>query len=343
MNRQVEPRERLYTLIFGFQPAQLVHVMARLRLADLLADGPMSLGELSAAADARSDLLLRVLRGLESLGLLVIDSDDRIAVTGTGALLGRDHPSSLGQVALFGGAVTYQAWGRLDHTVRTGEPAFQAVFGEPFFAYLRSHPEEGASFDGMMAQMSSGVIAEAVAAYDFSGTSSVLDVGGGLGHFVTAVLTANPGLRGAVFDVPETAEVAADHLARSSVGKRCEAVGGSFFESVPAGFDVHLLKWVLHNWDDDSCRTLLRVCRAALPDDGRLLVVERLLPRTVSTSGPLDPAIEFDLRMLVNFAVARERSLEEYAALLESCGFALHEVIGLPLGTSVLDCRLPRG
>jgi orsellinic acid C2-O-methyltransferase len=338
LNRDVEPHERLTALIFGFIPAQLVYLMARLRLADLVADGPMTIDELSSATNTRPDMLLRVMRGLQGLGLVGVESDGRISVTEIGALLGSDAAGSLRHVALHGGAEANQAWGRLEHTVRTGEPAFEAAFGEPFFSYLRSHPEAGAAFDGMMSQLSRRVIAAAVADYDFSAVSRVLDVGGGLGHFVAAVLTAYPA-QGAVFDVPEVAEEAANYLARADVADRCVAVGGNFFESLPAGFDAHLLKWILHDWNDDSCRKLLKVCRAALPDHGRLLVVERLLPKEISTSVPLNPAIAMDLGMLVNFGDARERYLDEYEELLGSCGFAVREMIGLPSGFSVLDCR----
>jgi hypothetical protein len=339
LNRHVEPHERLTAMIFGFLPAQLVYVMARLRVADLAADGPLTIDEISSATDTRPDMLLRVMRGLQGLGLVGVESDGRISVTEIGALLGSDAAGSMLSVALHGGAEAYQAWGKLEHTVRTGEPAFEAVFGEPFFSYLRSHPEAGASFDGMMSQLSRRVIAAAVADYDFSAMSRVLDVGGGLGHFVAAVLTAYPELQGAVFDVPEVAEAAANHLARTDAADRCVAIGGDFFKSLPAGFDVHLLKWILHDWNDDSCRKLLKVCQAALPDHGRLLVVERLLPKKITTSSPLDPAIGMDLGMLVNFGDARERYLEEYEELVGSCGLAVHEVIGLPSGFSVLDCR----
>ena len=338
LNREMEPYERLTALIFGIVPAQLVYLMARLRLADLVADGPMTIEELSFATQTRPDMLLRVMRGLQGLGL-VVESGRRISVTEMGALLGSDAAGSLRDVAMHAGAEAYKAWGELEHTVRTGEPAFEIAFGESFFSYLRSHPEAGASFDGMMSQLSRRVVAAAVAAYDFSDVSQVLDVGGGLGHFVAAVLTGYPHLRGAVFDVPEVAEEAANYLRRTDVADRCIAVGGSFFESLPAGFDVLLLKWILHDWNDESCRKLLTICRAALPDHGRLLVVERLLPKEISTSIPLNPAIAMDLGMLVNFGDARERYLEEYQELLGSCGFTVHEVIALPSGFSLLDCR----
>jgi hypothetical protein len=297
LNRRVavEPHERLIGLIFGFMPSQLVYVMAHLRLADLVADGPMTVDELSSATDTRPDMLRRLLRGLEGLGLVGHEADDRISVTEIGALLGSEAAGSMRDVALHGGGEAFPAWGKLEHAVRTGEPAFEAALGEPFFTYLRSHPEAGAAFDGMMTQLSRGVIAEAVAHYDFGAASRVLDVGAGVGHFVAAVLEAHPELEGGVFDVPEVAEAAAEHLARRELADRCVAVGGSFFESLPAGYDLHILKWILHDWNDESCRTLLTACRAALPDHGRLLVVERLLPEAIPTSGPLHPAITMDL------------------------------------------------
>jgi O-methyltransferase domain len=187
---------------------------------------------------------------------------------------------------------------------------------------------------------SHGVVREAVEHYDFAAASRILDVGGGRGHFVAEVLEAHPELEGAVFDVPEVAESTGDYLRSRGLGDRCAALGGDFFESLPGGYDLHILKWILHDWNDESCRRLLTTCRAALPDDGRLLVVEQLLPDEVPTAGPLHPAIAMDLIMLVNFADARERDLGEYEELLESTGFAVHEVVPLPSGFSILDCRM---
>ncbi len=233
----------------------------------------------------------------------------------------------------------YAAWGKFEHALRTGEPAFEAAHGEPFFSYLRKHSEAGAAFDGAMTRLSQGVIDEAVAHYDFGGASRVLDVGAGRGHFVAAVLEAHVQLEGAVFDVPEVAEATAARLRRSGIGDRCVAIGGDFFQSLPAGYDTHILKWILHDWDDESCRKLLANCRAALPDDGRLLVVEQLLPETVPASGSLHPAIALDLIMMVNFGDARERHLTEYRQLVEASGFRIHGVVPLPSGFSILDCR----
>jgi orsellinic acid C2-O-methyltransferase len=229
----MEPYERLTALIFGFLPAQLVYLMARLRLADLVADSPMTVEELSSATETRPDMLLRVMRGLHGLGL-VVESGGRISVTETGALLGSGAAGSLRYVALHGGAEASKAWGELEHTIRTGEPAFEVAFGEALFSYLRSHPEAGASFDGMMSQLSRRVVAAAVADYDFSAVSRVLDVGGGLGHFVAAVLTAYPELQGAVFDMPEVAEDAANYLRHTDLPPATSALYRSPTSSWPA-------------------------------------------------------------------------------------------------------------
>jgi hypothetical protein len=185
----------------------------------------------------------------------------------------------------------------------------------------------------------SRVVDEVVAHYDFSGATRVLDVGGGRGHLLAAVLSAHPGLLGAVFDVPSVAEAAVEQLSRDGVGDRWVAMGGDFFEALPPSFDVHILKWILHDWNDEDCRRLLARCREALPDHGRLLVVEQLLPEAAPAAGTLHPAVALDLIMLVNFAEARERYLEEYARLLDDSGFELVQVVPLPSGFSILDCR----
>jgi orsellinic acid C2-O-methyltransferase len=339
MSVSVESRERLGALLYGFMPVQLAYVMARLRLADLLDEGPMTVDELSSSSGTRPSMMRRLVRGLAGVGLVGAGPGDRVSLTEMGALLGSDAAGSMRDIALHRGGEAFAAWGKLEHTVRTGEPAFEAAHGDPFFRFLRSNSEAGAAFDGTMTRLSQGVVQEAVAHYDFGAASRILDVGGGRGHFAAAVLDAHPQLEGAVFEVPEVAEVAGRHLRRMGLGDRGAAIGGDFFESLPAGYDLHILKWILHDWNDESCRRLLAASRAALPGDGRLLVVEQLLPEDVPSSGALHPAIAMDLIMLVNFADARERYLHEYERLLASSGFELHDVVPLPSGFSILDCR----
>jgi O-methyltransferase domain len=333
------PRERLVWLLSGYMPVQLVYVMARLQLADRLAEGSMTVDQLSSSTATEPSIMRRLVRGLAGLGMVGLEGGDRISLTEMGALLRSRAAGSLRDIALHRGGAAFAAWGKLEHTVRTGEPAFEAAHGDPFFTHLRNDQEAGAAFDGAMTRLSQEVVHEAVEHYDFAAASGILDVGGGRGHFLAAVLEANPALAGAVFDVPEVAEAAGEHLRQRGLHKRGVALGGSFFDSVPAGYDLHILKWVLHDWNDESCHRLLTACRTALADTGRLLVVEQLLPDDVPASGTLHPAITMDLIMLVNFADARERHLHEYEQLLNGAGFAIHEVLSLPSGTSILDCR----
>jgi hypothetical protein len=256
-----------------------------------------------------------------------------------GALLRSGTAGSMRDLALYRGGPSYTSWGKLEHTVRTGEPAFEAALGAPFFSYMRDHPEDGAAFDGGMTRLSLDIIDEALARYDFSVARRILDVGGGRGHFAAAVLEAHSQLEGAVLDLPERIGAADAYLRGRGLGERCAAIGGNFFDTVPVGYDVHILKWILHDWNDASCRQLLAQCRAALPADGRLLVVELLLPDGAAADGRLRPAIQTDLFMLVNFADSRERSLDEYERLLGDCGFALEQATALPSSFSVLDFR----
>jgi len=331
--------EYLRNLLVGHIPVQLACAMAGLGLADLLADGPMTVDELSAAAKARPDLLRRLVRGLADIGLVTLEDDDRVSATEMGALLRSGTAGSMRDLALYRGGPSYTSWGKLEHTVRTGEPSFEAALGAPFFSYMRDHPEAGAAFDGGMTRLSLDIIDEALARYDFSVARRILDVGGGRGHFAAAVLEAHPQLEGAVLDLPERIAAADAYLRGRGLGERCAAIGGNFFDSVPVGYDVHILKWILHDWNDASCRQLLAQCRAALPADGRLLVVELLLPDGAAADGRLRPAIQTDLFMLVNFADSRERSLDEYERLLGDCGFALEQATALPSSFSVLDFR----
>jgi hypothetical protein len=334
------PAERLSGLVFGYMPAQLVHVMARLGLADVLVDQQISVEELSVSVGAETDMMRRLLRGLAGLGLVELAPDDRVSLTEMGGFLAAEHPASMRSTALHAGGESFRAWTELEHGVRTGAAPFQAAHGDSFFEFLRKNPAAGAAFDGMMSQLSRRVIREAVATYEFEGASRILDVAGGRGHFVAAVLGAHPDLRGAVFDVPEAVPEARVFIAGKGLSDRCEVIGGSFFDAVPTGFDVHILKWILHDWNDAACQNILENCRAALPEHGHVLVVEQLLPDTVTAGSGLHPAVAMDLNMLVNFGDARERTLQEYESLLAGGGLVIDRVIELPFSRfSILDCR----
>jgi hypothetical protein len=214
------------------------------------------------------------------------------------------------------------AWGRALSSVRSGQPAFRLVHGQDLFAYLEQHPDAGASYDQAMASTSRLTSQAVVSAYDFSGFQRLVDVGGGYGQRTIEILRAHPRMRAILLDRPSVVERARSVLAEAGLGDRCELVPGSFLESVPAGGDCHLLSAVIANWDDDHALTILRNCRQAIPDTGRLLIFEPVLPEG---SGP-HLAKTLDLIMLVVLG-GRVRTPAEHGELLAAAGFRLTRLV----------------
>jgi hypothetical protein len=317
------PTEELRHLILGFRITRALHVAAKLGIADLLADGARSADDLATACGAHGPSLYRVLRLLASEGVFAQTPDGCFALTPLAEVLRRDAPGSLRPMALFHASpAIWQSWGHLEHAVRTGEPAFDHAHGIDLFGHFRAHPEEGAVFDQLMANQTAPVARAVATAYDFAECATVVDVGGGRGALALGLLAAHPHLRGIVFDQPAVAAGAREAIEAAGLADRCAAVGGDFFAAVPAGGDAHLLKYILHDWDDERCVAILRACRAALPAAGRLLVVELLIPPGDGRSF----AKSQDVNMLVNLT-GRERTAAEYAALFAAAGFALTRTI----------------
>ncbi len=322
------PTVALRRLVNGYQVTQAIHVAAALGIADLLRDGPRDGEDLARATETHAPSLGRVLRALASVGVLHEDADGRFALTDIGACLRSDAPEPVGAWAAFvGRPYHWQAWGALLYGVRTGENAFAHVHGTDVWDYRAAHPEEGEIFDAAMTDIMRRANSHLLAAYDFARFATVIDVGGGRGAFLRAVLDANPSGRGVLFDQPHV-------VAGAEVGERCEVVGGSFFDAVPAGADAYILKAVIHDWEDADARRILQRCRTAIPDHGVLLVVERELGAPNENA---DAKLS-DLNMMVG-AGGRERTREEFAALLGSSGFALERVTPSAIGLSVLEAH----
>jgi hypothetical protein len=323
----------LRRLIVGYRLSLALHVAAKLGLADLLEDGPRSVEELARAAGAHPPSLYRVLRLLASEGVFAETDPRRFELTPLAAPLRRDAPDSLRARAIFDGEEwNWRAWGQLLHSATTGEPAFERAHGTGFFEYLAEHPAAANGFNALMAEQTAPWARAVVEAYDFSGVGTLVDVGGGYGALLAAVLAAHPPMRGVLYDRPHVVAGARPRLEAAGVADRCEIAGGDFFAAVPAGGDIYLLKHILHDWDDDRCAAILRNCRRAMPGGGRLLVVEALLPPGNEPSY----GKYLDLAMLV-LLTGRERSEEEYARLLEAAGFALSRVIPTRSEVSVLE------
>ena len=320
-------------LIMGFRTTQLVHIAARLGIADLLEDGPRDVSALATAVGAHPRALYRLLRALASLGVFAEMPDGRFELTPLADLLRSDAPASVRSLAmLYGDEWVWSAYGQALHSVMTGLPAFEHAHGSTFFDYLQRHPEAAASFDRGMTAYSEQEGAAVLDAYDFSGASTIVDVGGGTGALLASILRAHPRTRGVLFEQPSVMDRARDLLVHAGVIDRCTLETGSFFERVPDGGDVYLLKSILHNWDDTRSVAILRTCRAVMPDRSRLLIIERVVP---DGNDPSEAKL-FDINMLVMLG-GLERTASEYRTILHDAGFDLIQTIETAAPVSVLE------
>lgn len=322
------PPGALLQVITSYTSAQVVHVAVQLGLADLLANGPRSVEDLAAAMGAHGPSLVRLVRALAALGVVAESDGGRIELTALGAPLRADVPDSMRDAVLFlVGEWCWRAWGDLLYSVRTGEPAFDRAFGMSNFEYWEHDAEAGAIHDAYFRAMSRTTNAPIVAAYDFSRFGAVIDVGGSTGALLAAILQAHPGVRGILFDLPHVVAGAAPVLAEAGVADRCTVVGGTFFESVPAGGDAYVLKYVIHDWDDERATTILRRCREATGPGAVLLLIEQVLPERLETGAMAQRVARVDLQMLVMTPGGRERTERQFRSLLAGAGFELRAVI----------------
>jgi O-methyltransferase domain/Dimerisation domain len=327
-------RDTLRRLTNGFQVSQAIHVAATLGIADLLGEGPRSIDDLAVATGTSAPALTRLLRALASVGIFA-DVGGRIGQTPLSNYLRADVTGSLRAWAMrIGRPDHWRTWGELERSVRSGAPAFPELYGATAWDWRAAHPEENAIFNAAMTGISAGMVDSIVAAYDFSQFRSLVDVGGGEGALLAAILTANHQLRGIVFDLPHVVTGAKDVLERAGVTDRCQLMTGSFFETVPPGADAYILKSIIHDWDDAAALAILRRCRVAVPDSGRLLLVEHVL-KAVNEA---DPARFSDLNMLVILG-GQERDPGEFERLCAGAGFRLTAIIPTASAYSVIEAR----
>ena len=340
--RDVSPQVALQRLLNGYRVTQIIAVAARLGLADLLAERPMTAQELANAVGAHPDALARMLRALVSVGVFaevdaILDTgreQRRFGLTPIGELLRQAHPDSTRAQALFLGEDAYRAWAEFGYSVRTGQPAFDKVFGAPHFAYLAEHPEESAIFNQTMSAGSRRAAAAVVAAYDFAPAQTVMDVGGGQGMLLAAILQAHPMLRGVLFDMPGVVASAEPTLRAAGALERCTLIGGDFFAPIPASADIITMRQVLHDWDDAQCALILRNCASALTPHGRVLVVE-----IVTDTGVAASQFAFlDLQMLVMNG-GHERTRAEFERIFNAAGLRVTRVIPTQVAASLIEAE----
>lgn len=322
----------LLRLMTGYWVSKALNVTAELGVADLFRDGPRTSDELAGMCGADPPTLYRLLRALASVGVFSEAPGRKFSLTPLAELLRSDNPGSMRALARMYGSEQYRAWDGLLESVRTGAPAFDRVFGASYFDYLAQNPEASAVFNEAMTGWTTQVADAVVAAYDFTGAGTVVDVGGGHGLLLATILRAFPEAKGVLFDVPQVVAGSQPLLEAHGVAPRCETVGGDFFASVPPGGDVYLLAQILHDWDDDKSRLILGNCHRAMGTSGKLLVVEQVIP----------PGNEpflgkwLDLHMLV-LLTGRERTEAEYRELLGAAGFDLARVVPTWSGASIIE------
>lgn len=270
-------RESLLRMITGYQVSQAIYVAARLGIADLLADGPMTSDELASKTGAHARSLYRVLRALSSEGIFREIGTESFEITPVGELLQSGVSHSMRPWAIMFNKEQYDAWGDLLASVQTGDIAFDRVFGATFFSYLSTHPSANDTFNQAMSVSSEHVVSEVLNAYDFAPFATIVDIGGGNGRLLREILTGYPHARGILFDQPHVVDDPRTEHQLKPVAARCEVMGGDFFQEVPAGGDAYILKLIIHDWNDDQCRTILGNCRNRMNQSGKLLLLESIL------------------------------------------------------------------
>jgi O-methyltransferase domain/Dimerisation domain len=327
------PAVALRRMTTAYWTSQVIYAATTLGIPDLLANRPQTSKALAVATDTHAPSLYRLLRAVASLGILEEDEARRFSLTPLGTLLRSDVPGSMRAWAILLGEPWFRsAWDNLLHSIRTGNAAFESVHGTDFWTYIKRHPEANALFNSAMTSAAAIKANAALKACDFSEFGMVVDVGGGHGTLLTAILASHPKIRAILFDLPHVVEGAGAVLRAAGVADRCEIVGGSFFEAVPAGGDAYVLQSVIHDWDDEASVRILQTCRRAMGGGAKLLVIEQVVP----TGNDYHSSKFDDLNMLALYQ-GHERTAEEFRRLLTPAGFTLSRVLPTSSQWSVVE------
>ena len=327
---------RLLRIIHSSWMTQAAYVAAKLGIADLLADGPKTSDELAAATGTHPRSLHRLLRALTTIGICRQRDDGAFEITPMGSLLASQAPESLRAWTIWWGEHLWPVWGHLLHSVKTGESARRLLLGTDGFQHLQHNQQTAAVFNEALAELSRLTRQGVVRAYDFSGLKQIVDVGGGYGDLLAAILTAHPGASGVLFDLPHATEGGRRRIEQAGLAGRCEFVAGDFFESVPSGGDAYVLQSVIHDWDDERSRVILENCRRTMAAGARLLLVEHVLPDRLETSAAHQSVVRSDLNMLVAQG-AKERTEGEFHSLMKSSSFGVTRIVPVWATFSVIE------
>jgi hypothetical protein len=332
---QIPAPAQMLQIVTNFWTSRAVYVIAKLGIADLLNSGPKSAQELAEATKMHGPSLYRVLRALASTGVLASEEDGRFALTPLSELLVTDAPGSMRWFVVSElGQEHYPAWGNLMHSVKTGEIAFDNHFGVDIWKYFQQNPDDAAVFNDSMSAMTAVVNQEITSRYDFSSFNKIVDIGGGHGGLITSILNANPRAFGVLFDAAPVIAGARQRLEAAGLADRCAIIAGDFFKAVPAGGDAYIMKWIIHDWDDERAIRILRNCRSQMQQNGRVIIVDSVVPENDEP----DFSKFFDLDMLV-MTGGKERTAREFDQLLAAAGFRFLRVIPTKTPTSMVEAE----
>lgn len=315
--------ERMFQMIAGFWLSCAIYVAAKLSIPDLLAKNPKTATQLAAETNTHAPSLYRLLRTLASVDIFSENDQGEFELTPFGSLLRDDMPGSLRPVAIMNLEHHYSAWGNLLQAVKTGEPAFDNLHRMSIWEYYEAHPEGGANFNRSMAGITQGILRSVLPAYDFTQFPLIVDVGGGNGALLCAILKTAVNSKGIVYDFEGyTKDQASKLIKENNLTERCSFEPGDFFKSVPAGASAYLMKSVLHDWDDEHSRRILDNLQKAMPAGSKLLIIDRVIPE----DNLPHPGKFMDLNMLV-MTGGRERTATEWKKLVEQSGLKLSRII----------------
>lgn len=333
--RRTSPHEAMRHLVTCFWIPPMIYTATKLGVAETLAKGPLTPEEIAKRVGAHAPFLRRVLRALASVGVFAETAGGRFKLTPLAETLRRDRPGSMRDLVLMiVDDYNWATWSGLDSAVVTGGNAFEQIHKMPIFAYLRDHPDKETKFSAAMASVS-GIENEAVArAYPFGRLARLVDVGGAHGHLLATILRRHKKLRGLLYDQPQViaGAAASGFIVAPEVRDRCETQGGDFFSSVPGGADGYIMKYVIHDWDDEKCVRILGHCRAGMAPDGRVLVVDHVIP----PGNGADWGKLLDINMMIAPG-GKERTKEEFGRLLTRSGLRLKRVIPTACPLSIVE------
>jgi len=331
MENSLPPNIAITQMIFGFVPAKAVHVAAKLNIAELIATtGPMKASQLAEKTGTHKESLYRLLRALASNGIFNENEDGRFSLTPMAECLQENHPDSMKAMAIAAGGLFYKAYNELLFAVHSGEPGWHKAIGMGPFEYLTNNPEEGKTFDRAMTNFHGGETQPMIDNYDFSVFDTVVDVGGGNGDVLSSVLKQNQGVNGILFDIPEVVARAMENISNNDLRSRIEINGGDFFESVPSG-DAYILRHIVHDWNDDEAIQILSNCRKAMNHDGKILVVEAVIPE----GNDPHPFKWLDITMLM--IGGKERSKEQFEDIFARAGLSISQIIPITPSISIVE------